>query len=568
MKIKHRIGLMIVVPLLGLVILAAGGVLGIRHLAGESRNIAGAEFLPLVNQELPALEALNARVSKLEQTDSAIHRAVIAEKMALVTNDEAELALLTKQSRQYIATGEQALAEALGTDAATSGNAMQTGDAYKLWTAKTRKVFELAGDAGKLEFARKISNGGSAEKAYLALREGLDAEVRRLAELKRVKLEAVERRKVRVTAATEGTNRYARAATRNFMLMAALAFGVAIALALISGLHITRRIQTLTAALQDIAQGEGDLTRRLPTDGKDEFGELSNYFNLFTEKIRLVIQNVGDATREVAGAATEIAASSELMAQNMNCQNDRIMQIAAGVDQLSATVIEMSDRASLASRTAHESIHNANRGGEVVRATIVEINAIAEMVKASSLCIDELGNRGTQIGSVINVITDIADQTNLLALNAAIEAARAGDQGRGFAVVATEVRKLAERTTSATQDVKGSIGSIQEGTHNAVDRMDEGTRLIDRGVQRAAEAGEALTAIVAGSNELTHIFDEVASSVQQQSTAANHISQTLGTISEMSRQNADGIQQAAAAAGLLSSKAEQLQQIVSQFRTS
>jgi methyl-accepting chemotaxis protein len=164
------------------------------------------------------------------------------------------------------------------------------------------------------------------------------------------------------------------------------------------------------------------------------------------------------------------------------------------------------------------------------------------------------------------VINDIADQTNLLALNAAIEAARAGEHGRGFAVVADEVRKLAERTTTATKEVAQSINAIQTETDTAVKRMNAGTQRVDEGVVLAEKAGESLHAIVEGSDKVARLIQSIAAASEEQSTTSQIISQNVDSINSVTRQSAEGAQQAALAANQLSEKSEQLQCLVGQFK--
>ena len=180
----------------------------------------------------------------------------------------------------------------------------------------------------------------------------------------------------------------------------------------------------------------------------------------------------------------------------------------------------------------------------------------------------ELGKRGEQIGQVIEVINDIADQTNLLALNAAIEAARAGEHGRGFAVVADEVRKLADRTTQATEEVAQSITAIQQETDTAVQRMRAGPERVTQGVELAGRAGASLEEIVAGAGDVAGLVQSIAAAAEQQSSASEEVSRNVESITAVASQAAEGAQQSAAASAQLSGKAEQLQQLVGRFTLS
>ncbi len=280
------------------------------------------------------------------------------------------------------------------------------------------------------------------------------------------------------------------------------------------------------AMMRDVAEGEGDLTKRMNMNRADEVGQLCHWFDKFMDNMQNIIKQVAGATGDVAAAATEIAASSE---------------------QMSASVSEVARQCAKAADSADQSGKIATQGGQVVQETVEGMQGINQAVSESAASVQALGQRGEQIGAVIAVINDIADQTNLLALNAAIEAARAGEHGRGFAVVADEVRKLAERTTKATEEISGSITSIQSETTNAVQRMNRGTEQVKAGVERASIAGESLDKIV-------HQAKEVAGMIQSISAAAEEAGA--------------GSTQSAAAAGQLSSKAEQLRELVGRFRVS
>jgi methyl-accepting chemotaxis protein len=327
-----------------------------------------------------------------------------------------------------------------------------------------------------------------------------------------------------------------------------------------------RPINQLIERVKDIAQGEGDLTKRIDVTSEDEIGQLATWFNQFVGKIHDVIVEVAGSTREVASAATQIAASSEEIARGMDEQATQVTQVSSAVEEMSASVVEVAKKSADASRNASDSGRAATEGGTVVQQTIAGMNAISDAVRAGAASVQELGKRGEQIGQIIEVINDIADQTNLLALNAAIEAARAGEHGRGFAVVADEVRKLADRTTKATEEIAQSIQAIQVETGEAVQRMNAGTDQVEIGVGRATEAGKSLEQIVASAQAVATMIQSIAAAAEEQSATSEQVSRNIESISAVTRQASEGTGQAAQAAQQLSTKAEELLSIVSRFK--
>ena len=231
-----------------------------------------------------------------------------------------------------------------------------------------------------------------------------------------------------------------------------------------------------------------------------------------------------------------------------------------------ATITQTTQHVLQTNQAAKESGDLAKGGQNVIQATINGMKKIEEVVRNSSKTILELGESSGQIGEIIQVINDIADQTNLLALNAAIEAARAGEQGRGFAVVADEVRKLAERTTSATNEIEAMVNKIQKDSQNAVNSIKLGNDEVSRGMGEATKAGESMTKIVHSSNVVVEISTQVAAASEEQSATVEQISRSIEGINSVAHESAVGVQQVASAATDLSQLAENLQSLVSQFK--
>ena len=351
------------------------------------------------------------------------------------------------------------------------------------------------------------------------------------------------------------------------MWSAPIGIGACLIFAFVMKRIFGRPMKEITARMKDVADGEGDLTLRMRARHTDELGVLGKWFNLFMERMNSTILEVNQASLDVAAASTEIAAASEQMAQGMGEQTNQINQISAAIEEMSASVSEVASKSSEAARSAEESGQLAGRGGEVVGQTVKGMTAINEAVASGAESVTELGKRSEQIGEIVSVITDIADQTNLLALNAAIEAARAGEHGRGFAVVADEVRKLADRTTKATDEIISSIRAIREDTEQAITRMNSGTEQVNQGVSYANEAGQSLGQIVRSAQSVAALINSIAAATEEQSSVANEISLNTESITRTIAETNSGAEQAALAANELSQKAEQLRVLVGGFKT-
>ena len=312
--------------------------------------------------------------------------------------------------------------------------------------------------------------------------------------------------------------------------------------------------------------GEGDLTKRIENKSSDEMGVLASGFNGFLENMVSMVTEIRGTSQAVASASTEIAASADEMASGLQEQETQTQQVAAAVEELSQSVSEVAAKSSDATKSSEESQHLAEEGGSVVRSTVEEMQGISTEVNASAQTINALGVQSEKIGEIIAVINDIADQTNLLALNAAIEAARAGEHGRGFAVVADEVRKLAERTTQATEEVSSSIRGIQGETISAVAQIEAGSERVGKGVELANQAGSSLETIVTGCQSVQGMVQDIAAAANQQASASDEIARAIENISSVTRQSSEGAGQASQAAGDLAHQAEQLMDLVGKFK--
>ncbi len=346
----------------------------------------------------------------------------------------------------------------------------------------------------------------------------------------------------------------------------AVAFLIMLVLVALIVRSISKPLSAIEHLIHDIAQGEGDLTRRLDYTGRDELGSICSGFNMFMEKLHGIISSVANNSAQVASAATQLMATADQIATGAEEVAAQTGTVATAGEEMSATSGDIAQNCQMAAEGSNQASHAASAGAEVVNNTVNVMGRIASRVQESAKTVESLGARSDQIGAIVATIQDIADQTNLLALNAAIEAARAGEQGRGFAVVADEVRALAERTTKATREISEMIKAIQSETKGAVAAMDAGVQEVEQGTMEASKSGQALQEILEQINAVTMQINQVATAAEEQTATTSEISNNIHQITQVVHDTAKGAQESAAAASQLASTAEELQRLVRQFK--
>jgi len=320
------------------------------------------------------------------------------------------------------------------------------------------------------------------------------------------------------------------------------------------------------SAMDDIAQGDGDLTKRLDDSGSNEISLLAAAFNQFAEKVRLMVGHVSGSTMQLASAAEQMSAITDETSRGVNQQQSETNQVVTAMHQMTATVQEVARNATDAAEAATNADSASTEGREVVIRTMKTIESLSSELNSAESVISQLEQDSENIGTVLDVIKSIAEQTNLLALNAAIEAARAGEQGRGFAVVADEVRTLASRTQQSTQEIQTMIEKLQEGTKSAVSVMNNSRSHADSSVNQAAQAGSSLESITGAVANIRDMNTQIATAAEQQSAVADEINKNIINISAIVDKTAEGATQTSIASEELAKLSNQLQMLVGQFK--
>ena len=334
----------------------------------------------------------------------------------------------------------------------------------------------------------------------------------------------------------------------------------------LAALRITRPLQSLTHMLADIAEGEGDLTRRLAVQSRDEIGQLAKAFNRFVERIHTSIGEVSSTTRQLNEVATRVVNASNSSMSNSDEQASRTNSVAAAINQLGAAAQEIARNAAHASHQASDVRQLAEEGSQVLKKTISAMHQLSSKISASSSNIEMLNSKTVDIGQILEVIKSISEQTNLLALNAAIEAARAGEAGRGFAVVADEVRNLAHRTQASAQQIQSMIEGLQVDARDSVTTMTESQSHSAESVTIANQAGERLGSMTLRIGEIDGMNQSVATATEEQTSVIEALNMDISEINTLNQQGVENLNATLRACGDLEQQAARLKHLVDSFR--
>ena len=361
--------------------------------------------------------------------------------------------------------------------------------------------------AGKLAEARQLYAGD-----YLRVRtqqEGMIAEMEQQAE------------KTKNEALASATAVYRQAQTVTYVLLALL-IGIGLVLAVLVARGLAEPVRAATEHLK--AMATGDLTRRLEVRSRDEMGEMAEHFNTFADEMERIIGEVRAGATQLSSAATQISASSQALSQGTSEQAASVEETTSSLEGMNTSVVQNADNSRAMEQMAMKGARDAEDSGRAVSETVDAMKTIAEK---------------------ITIIEDIAYQTNLLALNAAIEAARAGEHGKGFAVVATEVRKLAERSQAAANEISGlASGSVRVAEHS----------------------GSLLAELVPAIRKTAELVQEVAAASAEQSVGVQQINRAMSTVDQVTQSNASAAEELASTAEEMAAQAESLQQLMDFFR--
>ncbi|MBW0278400.1 methyl-accepting chemotaxis protein [Shewanella xiamenensis] len=357
-------------------------------------------------------------------------------------------------------------------------------------------------------------------------------------------------------------------AEKSFMilLIAIVLTGITAFIIMVAAHRMVVPIKNMADNLNDIAKGEGDLTKRLMVKGEDEIAQLGQAFNLFVDKLQNIIGDVANATAKVKMAANAIHDQTKVMSHQLLSHNNETDQVVTAITEMSSTASEVAQNTTQVAEATQAATGDVANAQRCVDASLEEIAGLMAQINNAAGSIKSLSEQSQKINSVLSVIGGIAEQTNLLALNAAIEAARAGEQGRGFAVVADEVRNLASRTQASTLEINEMLSELHKLVSQAVKTMDESQQSCVRSVESSRAISESLGSVTSAVTAINDMSTQIATAATEQSSVTEEINRNVYAIQEIVNELLHSSEDAARVSQTVSQEGTNLGKLVGQFK--
>jgi methyl-accepting chemotaxis protein len=529
-------------PLLLLVAL----VLYMGLYAISTSKILGGNATTIAKVNLPEIQLLI-------QADRDLYQSMVAERALLQLDSSAHQNLFTEQSENAKQAQDRVYQSLDISNTSTPAEREEFTRRYNAWKVQAAEVINaarLSDDASRAIAQQK--SYGSAAQTFEHLRNYIDElQEKRLAHVDQFTVEIDENQ-----------------STSSTQLLALLVIGTVVSLlaAWFLPILVANQVRQISHRIQNIAEGDGDLTVRLPVSTNDELGQLATHVNQFIEKLQRIIGSVLINAAEVSKTAESLLVVSSNSQRAADDQCHAITMVVAAVNELTMAIQEVARNTGNTAQNTKEATLITDRGQERIHLAVERVQSLAVRISETAEFMLRLEGEAKNVTSVIDVIRGVAEQTNLLALNAAIEAARAGEQGRGFAVVADEVRTLASRTQKSTEDIQGMLSKLQQGVQHAVDAMGSSSIMTSEAVTSANEAGQSLTGIGTAVKQISDMTLQIATAAEEQSSVTSEIDKNLVQINSLAMNNAEGASRTAVESQRLNELSIQLRQLLMQFK--
>ncbi|OZY85906.1 methyl-accepting chemotaxis protein [Cellvibrio mixtus] len=527
-------------PLLLLVIV----VLYMGYYSTTTSRMLGANAITIAKVNLPEIELLI-------QADRDLYQALVAERALLQLDNASTSKLVAEQSDNAQQAYDRIYKSLELSNTATSVERDEFTRRYKQWRQLADEVMRDAVNPERREAAQEKSYGAAAD-AFEHVRTYID--------------ELQEKRLAHVDQFTTQIDESQDSATRYLLISAVIGSLVSLGAVFFLPVIVANQVSQISDRIQNIAEGDGDLTIRIPVDTQDELGQLASHVNRFMEKLQRIIASVLTNASEVSKTAESLLEVSSNSQRAADDQCHAITMVVTAVNELTMAIQEVARNTGNTAQNTREATAITDNGQERIRLAVDRVQQLAVRIKETADFMLQLESEAKNVTSVIDVIRGVAEQTNLLALNAAIEAARAGEQGRGFAVVADEVRTLASRTQQSTADIQGMLSQLQQGVQRAVEAMGSSSAMTSEAASSANEAGQSLMGISTAVKEIADMTIQIATAAEEQSSVTSEIDKNLVQINSLAMNNADGASKTATESQRLNELSIQLRQLLAQFK--